>query len=329
MYDIILISLVVSAIVGLVIYLLLKSDLRNVCSQLRDVQRYSEVGRLKEEFQSFGQDIIGRIDALKRLSSEEVEQVRRDITSLAEQRSMEIASTYLKETTITKDEFNKLKDIVVKLGGREEFSERLELLSQIFSTDLRVLTWQVRLFRLVENGLAPDAEEDLMLSSGIPIGTGKSFLKDLSKSNIVVSKKLTSYWLNPEYLWIMGYLADPDGLKRQLENFAKKEEEYQKYIRENLNQVEEGLIVISEQYKVPTGKIDIFARDKDGKDVLIELKYPSASSSAVGQLLKYREDYRKMSKNEQVRCILVAPQIPDRLRSSLEQNQMEHKEIPF
>ena len=154
-------------------------------------------------------------------------------------------------------------------------------------------------------------------------------MKDLSKLNIVASKKLTSYWLNPEYLWIMGYLADPDGLKRELENFAKKEEEHQKYIRENLNQIEEGLIVISEQYKVPTGKIDIFARDKDGKDVLIELKHPSASSSAVGQLLKYREDYRKMSKNEQVRCILVAPQIPDRLRSSLEQNQMEHKEIPF
>lgn len=329
MYDIILISLVVSAIVGLVIYFLLKSDIRNVCSQLRDVQRYSEVGRLKEEFQSFGQDIIGRIEALKRLSSEEIEQVRRDIISLSEQRSMEIASSYLKETTISKDEFNKLKEIVVKLGGREELSERLEVLSQILSTDLRVLTWQIRLFRLVEQGLAPEAEEDLLLSNGIPVGTGKSFLKDLLKLNIVDSKRVESYWLNPEYLWIMGYLTDPDGLKRQLENFAKKEEEYQKYIRGNLNQIEEGLIVISEQYKVPTGKIDIFARDKNGNDVLIELKHPSASSSAIGQLLKYREDYRKMSKNEQVRCILVAPQIPERLRSTLEQNQMEYKEIPF
>jgi hypothetical protein len=329
MYDIILISLVVSAIVGLLIYFLLKSDIRNVCSQLKDVQKYSEVGRLKDEFQSFGQDIIGRIDALKRLSSEEIEQVRRDITSLAEQRSMEIASSYLKETTISKDEFNKLKEIVVKLGGREEISERLELLSQIFSTDLRVLTWQIRLFRLVEQGLSPEAEEDLLLSNGIPVGTGKSFLKDLLKLNIVDSKRVESYWMNPEYLWIMGYVTDPDGLKRQLENFAKKEEEYQKYIRGNLNQIEEGLIVISEQYKVPTGKIDIFARDKNGNDVLVELKYPFASSSAIGQLLKYREDYKKMSKNEQVRCILVAPQIPDRLRSTLEQNQMEYKEISF
>jgi len=329
MYDIILVSLIISAIVGLLIYFLLKSDIRNVCNQLRDVQRYSEVGRLKEEFQSFGQDIIGRIESLKRLSSEEIEQVRRDITSLAEQRSIEIATSYLKETTVTKDEFDKLKETVVKLGGREELSERFELLSQIFSTDIRVLTWQIRLFKLVEQGLAPEAEEDLLLSNGIPVGTGKTFLKDLLKLNIMTSKKVDSYWMNPEYLWIMGYLTDPDGLKRQMENFSKKEAEYQKYVRENLAQIEEGLIVISEQYKVPTGKIDIFARDKNGNDVLIELKHPSASSSAIGQLLKYREDYKKMSKNEKVRCILVAPQVPERIKDLLGQNQMEHREIAF
>ena len=205
----------------------------------------------------------------------------------------------------------------------------MELLSQIFSTDIRVLTWQIRLFRLVEQGLAPEAEEDLLLSNGIPIGTGKSFLKDLLKLNIVASKKVDSYWMNPEYLWIMGYLTDPDGLKRQLENISKKEAEYQKYVRENLAQIEEGLIVISEQYKVPTGKIDIFARDRNGNDVLIELKHPLASSSAIGQLLKYREDYKKMSKNEKVRCILVAPQVPERIKDLLGQNQMEYKEIAF
>lgn len=329
MYDVILISLAVSAIVGCIIYFMLRGDIRNVCAQLRDIQKYSEVGRLQDEFQTFGQDVVNRIEALKRLSSEEIEQVRKDITSLAEQRSIEIATSYLKATTVTKDEFDKLKDIVVHLGGREEISERLEMLSRFFSTNLRVLTWQIRLFKLVEQGLAPEAEEDLLLSNGIPIGTGKSFLKELLKLNIVDRKRVDSYWLNPEYLWVIGYLVDPEGLKKQLENFAKKEAEYQKFIRKNLNQVEEGLIVISEQYKVPTGKIDIFARDSIGNDVLIELKHPSASSSAIGQLLKYREDYKKKSKNEQVRCILVAPRIPERLRSSLKQNQMEYKEIVF
>jgi Holliday junction resolvase-like predicted endonuclease len=329
LYEIVIISLVVSAVVGLIVYLLLKGEVRNVCAQLRDVQRYSEVGRLKEEFQSFGQDIVGRIEALKRLSSEEIEQVRRDITGLAEQKSMEIAASYLKESGITRDEFDSLKKIVEKFGGREELSERLELLSQIFSADLRVLTWQLRLFKLVEQGLAPDAEEDLLLSNGIPTGSGRSFLKDLSKLNIITARKVESYWLNPEYLWIMGYVADPDGLKRQLDGFVKKEAEYQKYIRENLSQIEDGLIVISEEYKVPTGKIDIFARDKNGVDVLIELKYPAAASSAIGQLLKYREDCRKKSRTEQVRCLLVAPQIPERLRSSLEENGIEYREITF
>ena len=211
---------------------------------------------------------------MKRLSSEEIEQVRKDITSLAEQRSIEIASTYLERTTVTKDEFDKLKEIVVHLGGREEIAERLELLAQVFSTNLRVLTWQIRLVKLVEQGLAPEAEEDLLLSNGIPVGTGKSFLRELTNLNVVDSKRVDSYWLNPEYLWIMGYLTDPEGLKKQLESLIKKEAEYQKYIRQNINQVEEGLIVISEQYKVPTGKIDIFARDKNGNDVLIELKHP-------------------------------------------------------
>lgn len=50
MYEIVLISLAVSAIIGCIIYFMLRGDIQNVCSQLRDVQRYSEVGRLKEEF---------------------------------------------------------------------------------------------------------------------------------------------------------------------------------------------------------------------------------------------------------------------------------------
>jgi len=329
MYDIVLISLVVSAVVGLLIYFLLKGDIGRIGRQLLDIQRYADVGRLKEEFQTFGQDILGRIDALKRLSSEEIEQVRRDITSLAEQRSMDIASSCVKEMTITKDEFDRLKETVVKLGGREEVSERLELLYQVFSTDLRVLTWQCRLLKLAEGGLAPDAEEDLMLSHGIPIGTAKTFLKNLLMLNVLTRKKVESYWMNPEYLWIMSYITDPDGLKRQLENFAKTEQEYQKYVRENISLVEDGLIIISEQYKVPTGKIDIFARDRTGNDVLIELKLPSASSAAIGQLLKYREDYKKKSESEKIRCILVAPQVPDRIKHSLEQNQMEYREIAF
>lgn len=68
MYDVILISLAVSAIVGCIIYFMLRGDIRNVCTQLRDVQKYSAVGRLKDEFQTFGQDVVNRIEALKRLS---------------------------------------------------------------------------------------------------------------------------------------------------------------------------------------------------------------------------------------------------------------------
>jgi predicted esterase len=80
--DVLLVSAVVSTVIGLILYLAMRgqySGLRASVGQLNDIQtpqvrgrldelaRYSDVGRLKEQFQTFGQDIVNRIDSMKRL----------------------------------------------------------------------------------------------------------------------------------------------------------------------------------------------------------------------------------------------------------------------
>jgi len=247
---------------------------------------------------------------------------------MAEQKSIDAAINSVKDVTITKDEFERLREMVVKLGGKEEEYERIELLSGLLDTsDIRVLTWQCKLINLLEGGLAPEAEEDTMLSLGIPLGTAKRFLKQLEETQVIASKKVQLYWLTPEYSWLTMYTKEPQWLRERLEILVGKEAEYQKYIRRNLENIEEGLVVISEQFELPSGKVDIFARDVKGRDVCTELKYPIATSAVIGQLLKYREDQKVRSGGISPRCILVCPTVPDRLKVLLEKHSMEWHEI--
>jgi hypothetical protein len=247
---------------------------------------------------------------------------------MAEQRSVDAAVNQVKAVTITRDEFERLREMVVKLGGKEEEAERIELLARIFNTtDLRVLMWQCKTMGLLEGGLAPEAEEDTMLTSGIPLAAGKQFLRSLEESGVVMSKRVQSYWLTPEYSWITTYSKEPQWLKERIESLVQKESEYQKYVRQNVELVEKGLVTISEQFELPSGKVDIFARDVKGTDVCIELKYPIATSTVVGQLLKYREDQKARSAGAIPRCVLVCPSVSDKLRGLLEKHSMEWREI--
>lgn len=334
--------LVIAASVGVAIYLLLAGRIKTIqfkleaistsVKQWTDWLRTTDTATLRQEFsaqfQKFGEDIVTRIESLKRLSSEEVQKIREDIVQLAEQRSVDAAVNHVREVTITRDEFERLREMVVRLGGKEEEAERIELLAKILDTaDIRVLTWQCKLIHLLEGGLAPEAEEDAMLASGIPLAAGKRFVKSLEELRIVASKRVQSYWLTPEYSWIMAYTREPEWLKERLEGLIEKESEYQKSIRQNLERVEQGLVVVSEQFELPSGKVDIFCRDIKGQDVCIELKFPVATSSVVGQLLKYREDQKARAGGVVPRCILVCPTVSEKLRALLEKNSMEWREL--
>jgi RecB family endonuclease NucS len=159
--------------------------------------------------------------------------------------------------------------------------------------------------------------------------SGKAFLKKLNEIGIVDMKKVESYFLVPEYTWLLSYIENPDWLKQRLESFVKREEEYQRYIRDNISLVEEGLILVSEQYQLDSGRIDIVCRDVNGKDVGLELKYPSASNEVLGQIMRYREDYKRLTTDGNTRFLLIAPTIPEKLKGLLAQNSIEYREIPF
>ena len=338
------IVLVLSVVLGIAIYLLLAGRIRTVQSRLETVDtsvkqwtdwlRTSDTASLRrefsEQFQKFGEDIITKVDLVKRFSSEEVDKIRGDIVRLAEQRSIDAAVNHIKEIAVTRDEFDRLRDMVVKLGGREEEIERIELLAQVLdTTDIKALTWQCKLIHLLEGGLSPETEEDDILASGIPLGAGKKFLKSLEELHIATANRVQAYWLADNYSWFLAYTSEPQWLKERLENLVAKESEYQKFVRDNIERIEPGLVVTREQYDVPSGKVDIHCVDVKGQDVCVELKYPVATSSVVGQLLKYREDIKTRTSGKVPRCILVCPTIPDKLKENLQRHSMEWRELPM
>ncbi len=71
--------------------------------------------------------------------------------------------------------------------------------------------------------------------------------------------------------------------------------------------IEEGLEVVGVEVPMDVGHVDILARDKEGRYVVIEVKRDVATHEAVFQLARYVEIYKKRGYN--VRGILVAGDI--------------------
>lgn len=84
------------------------------------------------------------------------------------------------------------------------------------------------------------------------------------------------------------------------------ERDLQMALRRNIEQLEPGLTISdgAKEQKVPSGRIDITAQDRDGAIVVIELKVGGADRDAIGQLLSYMGDLT--DKGARVRGILVA-----------------------
>lgn len=299
--------------------------------------RYEEVNDMKrllggmdEQQKTFIGLVTSTLDSYKRASAEEMNTVRTDIIKVAQAKSIEVAKTHIESNSVSRDEFNGLKDRIESVLASEEIAERLELLGSLFdSSNIRTLVWQCKIIRLTQNGLAPDAQEDILMQQGIPLATGKAFLKRLVEKGVVNAKKVESYNLIPEFTWLSTYAEDPDTLQHSLQNYVKKEQEYQKHVRDNVTTIEDGLIVVAEQYGVDSGRIDILCRDRNGFDVALELKYPAANNEVIGQTLRYKEDQKRRTGNGHMRFLVIAPKISAKLKDLLTSNTIEYKEIPF
>jgi len=71
--------------------------------------------------------------------------------------------------------------------------------------------------------------------------------------------------------------------------------------------IEEGLEVVGVEVPMDVGHVDILAKDREGRYVVIEVKRDVATHEAVFQLARYVETYRK--KGHGVRGVLVASDI--------------------
>jgi len=97
-----------------------------------------------------------------------------------------------------------------------------------------------------------------------------------------------------------------DELVEAIETTLGLERDLQRTLRERIEQLEPGLVITDEgkERTVPSGRIDITAKDRSGSAVVIELKAGEADRDAVGQILAYMGDL--MSVEERVRGIVVA-----------------------
>ncbi|OJU24269.1 MAG: hypothetical protein BGN91_06035 [Nitrobacter sp. 62-13] len=95
------------------------------------------------------------------------------------------------------------------------------------------------------------------------------------------------------------------------------EKEMQAAVRKQLSNLEAGLVEDDEgrELAVSTGYIDIVARDKLGKLVVIELKAGMCPTGALEQALGYAQALSE-ERNEDVRVMLIASDFSDRLRAA-------------
>ncbi|MGI0015142.1 MAG: endonuclease NucS domain-containing protein [Nitrososphaera sp.] len=350
-----LLAVIVAIIISAIVYFFIRRGLKDMQSQFSPISsqiqqansdlnglkmnlpRYEEIGEIKKQLATmteqqgtFTASVSSTLDGYKRANVEEMDSIRRDIVKNAEAKSIEVAKAHVESNSVSRDEFDGLKERVDTVLESDEIVGRIELLGSLFdSGNMRTLVWQCKLIRLAQNGIAPDAEEDVLMQEGIPIASGKTFLKRLAEKGIVNSMKVESYYLMPEFTWMTAYAEDPDRLQRNLENHIMKEQEYQKHVRQNVATIEDGLLVVTEQYQVESGRIDILCRDKKGFDVALELKYPAANNEVIGQILRYKEDQRRRSGNGHMRFVVVAPKISTKLKELLLSNTIEYSEIPF
>jgi len=307
------------------------TNLRTTLPHTNEVTGVQEnVKKLCTDFTELKTNIDEQMNKMKLVTAEDLNDAKDQMIKTATEKITEHANVHLKETSVTREEFERLKDRIEKVLGADEVAERMEILSSIFdSNQIKTLNWQCRLIKLLSGGLAPEAEEDLIVSQGIPKSSCEKFLKRLTDLGISESKQVSAFYLTPEHEWIYSYVDNPDWLQQRLESTVKKESEYQQYIRDNLNLVEDGLLLEKAEYELATGKIDFICRDSSGKAVGLELKYPAAIASVKRQILGYKKDYEDKSGKTDSRFIVIAPKIPAKLKQLLINDEIEYREIEF
>lgn len=286
--------------------------------------------RLCTDFDEYKTHIENQIQKFTKSATDDFNAVREQMINDAKTSITKITQEQMFSNTVSRDEFESFKTQIEKSLGSDEVAERMTVLNTIFeSTQIKTLNWQCKLITLLRGGLAPDAEQDVIISNGIPHSSLAKFLRKLQENNIIEKKSITAYYMTPDNEWLYSYVENTDWLQRRLESTVKKEKDYQDFVKNNLHHIEDELQLVTTEYELATGRIDIMCTDSHGRSVGVELKYPSASVSDFRQVAGYKNDYIHKTGKTDSRFFIVAPMIPDELRKLAETNGFEWREIAF
>ncbi len=105
------------------------------------------------------------------------------------------------------------------------------------------------------------------------------------------------------------------------------EAEIRDYLARHPEEIEPGLRVLRTERPLGPGYVDIFAVDREGRTVIIEVKRVTAGRDAVLQLKGYVDALKKENPGAPLRGILVAPSITKEAKSLLQALGLEYKQI--
>jgi F0F1-type ATP synthase membrane subunit b/b' len=343
-----LVAIIVAFFVCIIFYIVQKRTMSNmkknlgqissdVTSMKTSMPHYNEVTflhdnvkKLCDDFLVFRTSMEEQMNKFSATATEDLNKTKELMVKTAKEEVVKTATDHLSQNSVSREEFDKLRDRIEGMLGVDELAERMDVLSGIFETSkINTLNWQCKLIRLLNGGLAPEAEEDQLLLQGIPLTSFKKFLDKLLENGLIEERQIRGYYILPEFEWIYSYVENPDWLKNRLEGRIKKEREYHDYIKNNLRLIEEGLLLEQDEYDLSTGNIDFICRSSTGQVVGLELKYPAATTAVKRQILGYKNDYDRKTGRSDARFIVVAPKIPENLKLLLVQDNLEYKEVNF
>ena len=277
---------------------------------------------------------IKEIDKGNRERIEKLTEITNELKEDARDEMAEYAKKLIAESSVSRQEFEDIEKRLDRFAGDETKEEYLKFLSDTFdSRKQQTINWKCNLIKLLRGGIAPDIDQEKLSRESIPTGsTLKKFLKDLVQNNIVDQQNIDSFVINENYHWMYSYIDKPQWLKDEFERrdlMANKEKDYQKWMQNNLDKIESGLLKEEREMSMETGTIDFFCRDVNGRPVGLELKYPKASKSDGKQLIAYAKEQRELPGGENFRGIMIAPEIHDGLKKLLAEQGLEYEEVPW
>lgn len=102
-------------------------------------------------------------------------------------------------------------------------------------------------------------------------------------------------------------------LTEYVESSLSLERDLEDQIVSHLEVLEPGLTLLSRQESSEVGRLDLLARDAEGRTVIIELKAGEAKDSSIGQIARYIGWYAD-KEGKPPRAILVASEFPGPVR---------------